>query len=228
MREHARDLLHPSDDIDGLQDLLLFVRRDVHIGRRQVGERGRRLDRLHGRQQFRRRLRQQLHGFRGLRLEIEKARLDFRGPGVRFGNPQHARDKKRPAGEEIRDLETLVALAHEVMAAVRRGDVAHDICDRAHSVHIERRGVIRLRIPLHQDADLPLVAQGLLGGGDRARAADRDRHHMAGKQNGVADRNDDEPVRPHRARGSRRPARRLLRLARQLGLSHGKLPIFAA
>ena len=228
VREHARDLLHPRGDVDGLQDLLLLVRRDVHIGRHQVGQGGRRLDRLHRRQQFRRRLRQQFHGLGGLRFQIEKARLDLRGQGVRLGNPQHARHEERPSAEEFRDLEALVALADEMMAAVRRGDIAHDIGDRAHAVHVDRCGIVRVGVALHQNADLPLVAQRLLSGGDRPRAANRDRQHLAGKQNGVAHRNDNERIRRHRAHGCGRRARRVVRFARDVCLSHGPPPIFPA
>jgi hypothetical protein len=213
---------------NGLQDLLLFVRRDVHIGRHQVGERGRRLERLHRGEQLRRCLRQQLHGLRGLTLQVEKTRLDFSVPGIRFGNPQHARDEERPAGQEIGHLEPLVALADEMMAAVRRREIAHDIRDRAHAMHVDRRGIVGFRIALHQDADLPLIAQRLLRGGDRARTADRDRQHVTWKQDGVAHRNDDQCVRRHRARRCWRRARFLLCFAPQLGLSHGTPPSCSA
>ncbi len=87
MRQQARDLVHPRHDVDGLQDLLLLLRLDVHIGGRQIGERRRRLDRLDRGEKVGRHLRQQLDRFDGLRLQIDETRLDFRrarsGSGMR-------------------------------------------------------------------------------------------------------------------------------------------------
>ena len=83
-----------------------------------------------------------------------------------------ARDEERPAVQEFDDLEALLALADEMMRAVRRGDVAHDIGDRADAVQVDRRRVGDLGVALHQDADLALLAHRLLRRGDRARPAD--------------------------------------------------------
>ena len=56
-----------------------------------------------------------------------------------------------------------------MMGAVGRGDVAHDIGDRADAVHVDRASDRRrLGVALHQDADLALLAHRLLGGRDRA------------------------------------------------------------
>ena len=60
VRQQPRDLVHPRGNIDGLQNLLLLVRLDVHIGGGEIGKRRRRVDRLDRREQFRRRLRQKL------------------------------------------------------------------------------------------------------------------------------------------------------------------------
>ena len=57
----------------------------------------------------------------------------------RLRDPQHARDEERPAVEELDDAEALLALADEMMGAVRRGDVAHDVGDRAHPVQVDRQ-----------------------------------------------------------------------------------------
>ena len=102
MGEQPRHLLHARRDVDRLQDLLLFLRLHVHIGDRQVGERRRRFDRLHGGQQIRRHLRQQLDRLDGLRLEIDEARLDLRRAHARLGNLHDARDQERPAATDIR------------------------------------------------------------------------------------------------------------------------------
>ena len=113
---------------------------------------------------------------------------------LRLRNAQHAGDEERPAAQIFDDLETLLALADQVMRAVRRGDVAHDVGDRAHAVHVDRGRVGDVGRALQQNADLTLVAHRLLRGGDRLRPADRDRQHQAGKQHGVAHRHDNERV----------------------------------
>src|SRR5258707_3196518 len=88
-------------------------------------------------------------------------------------------DEEGPAVQELDDLKALVALADEMMSAVRRRDVARHVGDRAHAVQIEGEGVLRGRIALHQDADRPLFADRLLRGSDRTRPADRHRHDDA-------------------------------------------------
>ena len=140
--EQPRHLLHAHGDVDGLKDLLLFLRLHVHIGDRQVGQRRRRLDRLHGGQQVRRHLGQQLDGLDGLRLEIDKARFDLRRAHARLGNLHDAGDQERPARQIFADLEALLALADQVIGAVGRGDVAHDIGDRAHAMHVDRGRIV--------------------------------------------------------------------------------------
>ena len=64
---------------------------------------------------------------------------------VGSANPQHAGDEERPAVEELDDLEALLALADEVVGAVGRRDVAHDVGDRAHPVHVDRQRIARPR-----------------------------------------------------------------------------------
>ena len=78
-----------------------------------------------------------------------------------------------------------------MVRAVGPGDVADDIGDGAEPVHIGRRRVGDVRAALHQNTDLALIAQSLLGGSNRARAADCNRHHVPRKQDDVANRNND-------------------------------------
>ena len=63
------------------------------------------------------------------------------------------------------------------------------------AVHVGGCGLGQLRVALHEDADLALLAHGLLRGGDRAGPADGDRQHQPGKQHGIAHGHDDERVR---------------------------------
>ena len=64
-------------------------------------------------------------------------------------------------------LEALLALADEMVRAVGRRDVAHDVGDRADAVQVVGLGLARPRVALHEDADLALLAHRLLRGGDR-------------------------------------------------------------
>ena len=194
MRQQPRDLVHARGDVERLQDLLLLLGLHVHIGDGEVGERRRALDRLNRGQQIGRRLRQELDGFERLRLQINEARFHLGALGLGLGDLQHARDKERPAAQILDDLKALFALADEMMRAVRRRDVAHDIGERAHAMHVERRRLGHFRIPLQENADLALVAHRLLRSRDRFRPAERDRQHQAGKQHGVAHRHDDQRI----------------------------------
>ena len=170
--EQPRDLVHARRDIDRLEDLLLLFRLHVHIGDGEIGERRRRFDRLDGGEQIGRRLRQQLDRFERLRLQIDEARLDFGRARVRLGDLQHARDQERPAAEIFDDLEALLALADQMMRAVRRGDVAHDIGDRAHAMHVDRGADRRPR---------RRAATGCRPGADRAPPVARRRSTSAGR-----------------------------------------------
>ena len=97
---------------------------------------------------------------------MKEARLDLGRARIWLWNTQHAGDEERPAGEKLDDLKSLVALANEMVRAIRPGDVANDIGDGAEPVHVNWRGIRHLCAALHEDADLALIAQSLLGGGD--------------------------------------------------------------
>ena len=77
VRKQSRDPLHSGADVHRLEDLLLLVRRRVHEGRDQIGERARRIDALDGRQQFVGRLRQELDRLDRLTLEMNETGLDL-------------------------------------------------------------------------------------------------------------------------------------------------------
>ena len=194
MRQQPQHLVHARRDIDRLEDFLLLFRLHVHVSDGEISERRWSFDRLHGREQFGRCLRQQLDRFQRLRLQIDETRLDFRCARVRFGDLRHARDKERPAAEILNNLKSLFTLANQVVRTVRRGDVAHDIGDRAHAVHVDGCRIGHLGVTLQENADLALIADRLLRRGNRLRAADRDRQHQAGEQHGIAHRHDDECV----------------------------------
>lgn len=108
--------------------------------------------------------------------------------------------EERALAHEPGNPETLQSLHDDVMAAIGKVHVAQDVGDRAGAVHVDRTGLRGVGVALHQDADRPFFAQGLLRGEDRGLAADRDREDGAGKEHGIAHRNDDQQVRRQRRR----------------------------
>ena len=193
--QQPRDPLDARRDVDRLQHLLLLVRRDVGVGGDEIRERAGRGHGLDGSDQLLRRLGQQLERLDRLALQVQKPGLELRGADLRLLDAVDARDQERIAAQEIHDAKALLALAHEVMRAIRRRHIAHEIGQGADAVQVERLRLRELRIALHEDADLALLANRLLGGADRARAADRDREHRPGKQHEAAHRHDDQRVR---------------------------------
>ena len=73
------DAIEARLEIDGLEQLLLLGRLDVHEARDQVGERRRRLDRLDRVRELGRRLRQQRDGLGRQTLQVQRARFDLAG-----------------------------------------------------------------------------------------------------------------------------------------------------
>ena len=223
VREDARDPVHPRRDVDRLQDFLLLVRRRVHVGRDHVRQHRPAIRPTGSPPAVRAAPAARAAGLDGLPLEENETRLDVGRRRLRLRDPQDARDEERPAGQEFDDLEPLLALADQMMRAVRRGDVAGDVGDRPHAVHVDRQRIGGLGVALHQDADRPLIPHRLLRGSKRARTADRDRQHDAGKQHDASHRHDDERVRRQRRQRRRHPGRRRTR-RRDTGRRHANEP----
>jgi hypothetical protein len=66
-----------------------------------------------------------------------------------------------------------------MVRAIRRRDIARDIGNRTHAMHIDRKWIGCVGIALHQNADWALVPYRLLCGCYRARATDCNRQHNA-------------------------------------------------
>ena len=229
MRQDARDAVHPRGDVDRFQNFLLFVRRRIHVGRDHVRQHRGRLDRLDRRQQFLRRLRQELQDFHGLPLQENETRLDVGRGRLRLGdgNPQDARDEKRPSRQEFDDLEAFRSLTDQMMPAVGRRDVAGDIGDGPRTVQVDRQRIDGLRLSLHHDADGPLIPNGLLSRHHGARTADRDRQHDPREKHHASNRHDDQRVGRHgRQRRGRGRAGAFGRGLRELRLNHLTPPTF--
>ena len=224
MREQSRDPLHSGADVHRLEDLLLLVRRRVHEGRHQIGERARRIDALDGRQQLVGRLRQELDRLDRLALEMNETGLDLVRRRTGLGNPFRLGDEERPTGQIVIDPEPLLSLANEMIGAVRRGDVANDIGDRPHSMQIDWKGIGDFGAALHHNADRLLFPHRSLRRQHRTGTAKGDRQHRSGKQHQAAHRHDDQGVRRQWRR--RRSAKGLFGARR--GVSHLRPPIFAA
>ena len=153
-------------------------------------------------------------------FQMKETRLDLGRVRLWLWNSQNAGDEKRPDREELEDLEIAGRPDRSDGSCHRPGDVANDIGDGPQPVHVGGRGLRNLWAPLHDDSDLALIAQSLLGGSNRAGAADGNRHHMPWKQDDVPNRYDDEPIRWQRRRRRGLASRALMRGARKVRLSH--------
>ena len=125
---------------------------------------------------------------------MNETRFDIRRAKVRLLDPPHPCGEKRLLLDEVLDMETLFALADEMMGAVRRRDVAQNIGDNAHAVQIYRRGIVFLGIALHEKPDRASLPDRLLRGGDRGGPADGDGHDDAREQHEAAHWHDDQRV----------------------------------
>jgi len=225
MGEQPRNPLHAGGDIHSLEDVLLLVGGSVHEGRDHVGERAGGIDVLDGREQFRRRLRQELNGFDRLAPEMDEPGLDFVGRRSGLGNPLGPGDEERPPGQIVESPETLFALADEMVGAVGRSDVANDIGDRSHSVEVDGNRIFDSGVALHDEADRSLLLHRPLRRENRARTVQRHRQHNPGEQDHAAHRHDDQSVSRQWRRW--RPAE-VLPPCRGGCLSHSRPPTSAA
>ena len=78
LRKKPRNLVHPERQVDGLEDFLFLFRRDVHIGSREIRQRGSRLRILHRGNQLGRHLRQKFKRLDSLLAQQHGARFDLR------------------------------------------------------------------------------------------------------------------------------------------------------
>ena len=205
MREQLQHFVEPRLHVEGLQQGLLFGGLDVHEARDHVGQRTRRGEVLHGRDELLRRLRQQIENLRRPLLELQEARFDVLTGRGAVGDTLYARDQERIARQELRDAEALLSLRDQVVAAVLSGDVAQHLRHRTDLVEVSRTGVLIGSILLQEQADRPLALDCLLSSGDRVLASDGQRQDHARVEHEVAHRNDHERI--VRKTRRRRPSR---------------------
>src|SRR5690606_12923804 len=138
VREVVRDLLEPLADVESLEDLLLLRRLDVDEAGDQIRELRRRLHLLQRRRELGRRLRQQLHRLRGLLLQVRGSRLDLGTLALALGDQVEARREERQTVQVIEHPKALLALADQMVHAVRRLDIADHADGRADLVKVFR------------------------------------------------------------------------------------------
>ena len=214
--EVAQQLVEPFADVERLQQILLLGRREVRDIGDEVGQRRRRLNLLDGRGDLGRQVGQQRDRLAGALLQLVHARGDLGGKYLGLADLVDARHQERIARQEFEHAEAPYAAGHQMMIAVRRGDITQDFAHGADAM--EMLGARRLDrgVALQQHADRLVRLRRGLGAGDRLLAAERERHHDAGEQHGIAGRQDDQRaggklgVRGGPARRTRRSGRLLV------------------
>ena len=214
--EVAQQLVEPFAGVERLQQVLLLGRREVRDIGDEVGQRRRRLNLLDGRGDLGRQVGQQRNRLAGALLQLVHARGDLGGKHLGLADLVDARHQERIARQEFEHAEAPYAAGHQMMIAVRRGDIAQDFAHGADAM--EMLGARRLDrgVALQQHADRLVRLRCRLGAGDRLLAAERERHHDAGEQHRIAGRQDDQRaggklgVRGGPARRTRRSGRLLV------------------
>jgi hypothetical protein len=114
------------------------------------------------------------------------ARCDLGREHLGLADLVDAGDEIGVTGQEFEHAEAPLPAHNEVMVAVRRGDVAQNLGDGADAMQMLWAWAFDRRVALKQHADR-LVGLGCsLRAGDRLRAAERERHHNAREQHGIA------------------------------------------
>jgi hypothetical protein len=98
----------------------------------------------------------------------------------------------RPGRSRVKSLD---ALHDDVVSAVRRGQIARDIRDGSHAVHVGGGRLQSLAIALHENSDLAFLAHRLLDRSDRHRPPDGDREKDPRKQHSLPHGQDEERIR---------------------------------
>jgi hypothetical protein len=121
---------------------------------------------------------------------FRNAALDGRVAHALIRDQVETRGQERQARQIIDHTEALLALADEVMDAVRRLDVADHGHRGADLVQILGARLVDARVLLQHDADLVAVLHGLLRGAHGHVAAQGNLGHRAGEHHDVANGHD--------------------------------------
>ncbi len=193
--QKLEDELHPLLQVDRLEDLLLLLDRDVHVGRDQVGQVARLGDALHQLGGGRRQLGHHLDDLAGELLQVDPESLD-----LHFLLRRLVLDRL-DAGLEVRVLlhqldhaEAGQPLHHERVVVLAHLEELHDPRDGAHRMQVRGARILLLRLALGDDADDLVVAHRVLDQRDGLLPADCQRQNAAGKEDAVAQRQDGEDL----------------------------------
>ncbi len=204
VRQQIEQLVLPRLEVEHLEQRLLLRGGNVHQAGDQVGELRGAFDARERRDELGGDLRQELQDLQRALLQVVRAPLDVRVVARGLGDELHARRHERIAVEELQDAKARHALAHGVVRAVGRGDVAQHGGRGADPVQVLGPRRVDFRLALQQDPERALQARGFVRGGARAVAAHGEREHHAREQHDVAHRHDDQRIVGQRARGARR------------------------
>ena len=194
VREQLEHAVDPRRGMDDLEHRLLLGRLEIHEARDHVGELARRGEALHRLHELGRRLRQQLERFDRALAELVQARFHLAALLVRGRQPLDPRDEERIAVEQLEHAEPSFALRNDVVRAVGRGDVPHDLRDRADVVEVRAFRRLDVGLALQHEPDRALGLDGGLRGRDRGLAPDRHRQDHAREEHEIPDRDDDQRV----------------------------------
>ncbi len=150
--------------MSGFQDRLLGLRIDAEKTGHQIGQCAGLLDGGQRRGELHWRLGKQRGDFRYLFLEQIRPRGDLGAFLLDVGQRVGIGSQERVAAGEANGAEALLALANEVPGSVRGLHVAHDADDSADVVEFVCRGRVHGGIVLQQQAELPAVLGGQIGG----------------------------------------------------------------
>gem|GEM_PF-6527193 len=189
--------VEPLRQIDRLEHQLAIRQLEFADAGDQVGECAGLADALHRADQFLRNLRQVLQELERPFADADHSRLDLAVGRLGLLDPLRVSHRERVAGQQAADAKALQPLADDDVGVVGEGDVAQDVGNRADRAQILLSRLLDLGVALQQDADRPIGLDCLLRGKDRRLATDRQRQDHAGKEDGIADRHDDQRVLRH-------------------------------
>jgi hypothetical protein len=192
--QQRQNLVEPALHVEGLEDVLLLLTLGVDDVRHHVCQQPGGVHVLDHRLEFLRGVGQQVDGLGSLLAQLQEARLDLGAAGLDHIDRRDAGDHERPALQELQHAEAALPLHHEVVHPLGRSDVARDAAGRADPVQVVRRHVGQRGIALQQETHRQFLTQRMLGGADGTGPSHRHRRQDAGKQDGVAHRNDDHRV----------------------------------
>ena len=183
--------------VEGFQQRLLFLERDVDHAGNEIGELRRAVHALQCGRKLGGNLRQHLKNLDGTLLERSPAAFDLRVEALRVVDVVDARDGERVVVQELQHAEAPQALADDVVHALGGRDIAQHARTRANPVQVVGPWVVGIGLALKQHADGLFQAHRFLHRGACAFAADCQRQHHAREQDGVAHRHDEQRIRRH-------------------------------